>query len=508
MLFNELPKLTNILDQFSWNTITSFYNSEKNRKSELLSQDKDDIMISMSSLLDHYIDSFPLDYSNYNFDEKLADFVIYNMYITCNANSSEYNFSKDEWMTNLEEIYEEVIKIYFKQYYVPRSFKKTFIRKNPNVEKMEQKITYIQNKPQPEQQTNEWYLFRHNILTASSLWKVFKSQSTINQLICDKCTPVNLEKYEVVNTESTLHHGHKYEPLSIMYYEHKYNTQVTDFGCVPHDNYHFIGASPDGINTCKTSKLYGRMLEIKNIVNREITGIPKEEYWIQMQLQMETCNLNECDFLETKFEEYENENEFLQDGTFELTSTRKMKGCIIYFIKNSKPFYEYMPLGINKSDYEKWYDETMEKNSQLTWVKNIYWKLEKVSCVLVLRNKWWFENALPKIEEVWKIIESERVSGHSHRLPKKKEKKERKIEEKPKICLIKLDSIQEEKIAINQEKEENTTIDTSNKNKEESNDSTKNAINIEPSSEAKILKKPRSRANSESIIINIDTSQL
>ena len=29
------------------------------------------------------------------------------------------------------------------------------------------------------------------------------------------------------------------------------------------------------------------MLEIKNPVSREITGIPKEEYWIQMQLQME-----------------------------------------------------------------------------------------------------------------------------------------------------------------------------------------------------------------------------
>ena len=46
--------------------------------------------------------------------------------------------------------------------------------------------------------------------------------------------------------------------------------------------YH-LGASPDGINTDKTSQLYGRMLEIKNIVNREINGIPKSEYWIQMQ---------------------------------------------------------------------------------------------------------------------------------------------------------------------------------------------------------------------------------
>ena len=34
-----------------------------------------------------------------------------------------------------------------------------------------------------------------------------------------------------------------------------------------------------------------------------------------MQPQMETCELNECDFLETRFKEYESEEEFLVDGT-------------------------------------------------------------------------------------------------------------------------------------------------------------------------------------------------
>jgi hypothetical protein len=45
------------------------------------------------------------------------------------------------------------------------------------------------------------------------------------------------------------------------------------------------------------------MLEIKNISNRIIDGIPKEEYWVQMQIQMETCDLDECDFVETRFKE-------------------------------------------------------------------------------------------------------------------------------------------------------------------------------------------------------------
>ena len=77
-----------------------------------------------------------------------------------------------------------------------------------------------------------------------------------------------------------------------------YKTKVYDYGCLPHPKYKFLAASPDGINDDPESPLFGRMLEIKNVVSRKITGIPKKEYWIQMQLQMEVCDLDECDFLE------------------------------------------------------------------------------------------------------------------------------------------------------------------------------------------------------------------
>jgi len=36
-----------------------------------------------------------------------------------------------------------------------------------------------------------------------------------------------------------------------------------------------------------------------------------------------------------------------------------------------------------------------------------------------LRNKFWFENAIKKIEEVWNIVEKERISGYEHRIAKK-----------------------------------------------------------------------------------------
>ena len=79
------------------------------------------------------------------------------------------------------------------------------------------------------------------------------------------------------------------------------------------------------------SNRYGRMLEIKNPTTREITGTPKREYWIQMQMQMGVCGLTECDFLETSFKEYESSEEFMSDGTFAETAGGKPKGVIIYF---------------------------------------------------------------------------------------------------------------------------------------------------------------------------------
>ena len=44
-----------------------------------------------------------------------------------------------------------------------------------------------------------------------------------------------------------------------------YKTKVKDYGCIQHDKYKFLGASPDGINVdINITTLYGRMVEIKN----------------------------------------------------------------------------------------------------------------------------------------------------------------------------------------------------------------------------------------------------
>lgn len=279
-------------------------------------------------------------------------------------------------------------------------------------------IEYLRTRPQPPQRTDAWYKFRHNLITASNAYKAFESQSSINQLIYEKCQPLKTsetDSFSFVNVKSPFHWGQKYEPVSVLLYEQMFKTKIEDFGCIQHDKYYYIGASPDGINVYPSSPLYGRMLEIKNVVSREITGIPKKEYATQMQLQMEVCNLDECDFLETKFVEFGSETEFYNDVG------DKTKGVIVYFVRDSKPFYVYKPLNIvSRDDIESWEQETIEKYNHLVWIQNIYWRLDVLSCILVKRDKLWFESHVGQLEKVWKIIEEERVTGFSHRAPNKR----------------------------------------------------------------------------------------
>ena len=94
---------------------------------------------------------------------------------------------------------------------------------------------------------------------------------------------------------------------------------------------------------------------------------------------------------------------------------------ILFINDNGKPIYEYAPLNICNSEeaMDAWQEEMMEKNRTFSWMKNIYWKLDQLSCVLVLRNKQWFKSVIPQIKEIWQTIEREKVEGYSHREPKK-----------------------------------------------------------------------------------------
>ena len=391
----------------------------------LTNKDQEELIENAGILIHELILTEPMSYIYPDFHENITSQVFDIMgklldQVFFGAISIGYGALSDD----LSDTVNTAMDVFYKHIAPRRSYETSFIRIKPDIKKMTDKIQYLKDIPQPEQRTPEWYNFRYKYLTASSIWKAFISESTRNQLIYEKCKPLNVEKYNIVSIETPMHWGVKYEPLSVMLYEKIYKTKISDFGCIPHKNIHFLAASPDGINTLDTSDRFGRMLEIKNIVNREIDGNPKMEYWIQMQVQMEVCDLNECDFLETRFIEYDSFTEYELDGSYSLSLDGKKKGIIImYFNKDKQPHYEYAPLGLSKRVFKKWEKDNIhlcENTLEMSWVKTIYWKLDQLSCVLVLRNKLWFSHAKPILEKLWSTIETEKNNGYIHRAPNKR----------------------------------------------------------------------------------------
>jgi hypothetical protein len=89
----------------------------------------------------------------------------------------------------------------------------------------------------------------------------------------------------------------------------------------------------------------------------------------------------------------------------------------------------YKPLDIiHPHDIIDWEDKTLDlyqsDKYNYIYMKFIYWKLDQKSCVLVCRNRQWFEDAIQEIKELWDTVLLERVSGFEHRAPNRKTKKD------------------------------------------------------------------------------------
>ena len=324
-------------------------------------------------------------------------------------------------------------------------------------------IARINSIPETKQKTKEWYENRYGMLTASNIYKALGSDAQKNSLIYEKCKPLTTDHSSGnINTENPMHWGVKYEPVSASIYEHMFSATLSNYGCIPHAQYPFIGASPDGIVADPSHSRYGHMVEIKNIVNRDITGIPKEEYWVQMQVQLETCDLEYCDFIETRIKEYETAEQY-----YAVNDAHTYKGVVLYFVrkmlvsdaaqkyvaedsgnsyarselgnwkflqrndggvskdegKYNDPHYVYMPLDVPMEETAQWIaKKRQELSDEYVLYRTNYWYLQEISCVLVQRNREWFQVAVPSFIFIWETIERERVSGYDHRATVKKPK--------------------------------------------------------------------------------------
>jgi len=263
----------------------------------------------------------------------------------------------------------------------------------------------LKNMKQPEQRTKEWYSLRENMITASDIGAILGK---------DKYrSPLEIMKRKLGYIKSDFNfaimHGTKFEKIAQMLYSHIFNTKVRQFGLIQSNKYLFLGASPDGINDKYTlndefNKLYGRMIEIKCPTTRTINNIGKiediisENYWCQVQIQLEICDLEECDFVQCKFVEV-SRDEIILDNINKKDKNNytfgnenlKIKDNLTrggFLIINNE--HSYPPsLNLKLEDYDKWIINNIN-NSSKTGI--IWWILQKIHVETIKRDRIWFQN--------------------------------------------------------------------------------------------------------------------
>ena len=306
-----------------------------------------------------------------------------------------------------------------------------------HLQSIKEKVEKLKQLTLPEQRSKEWYEIRNNLLTASSLASALGKGhfTTRDQLLIDKTAKEETPFY----TNEIIQWGVKYEPTATTFYEELNKLNVVEFGLVPHPELKIFGASPDGICDTDSPGYYpGRMLEIKCPPKRKFTEEVPLHYWMQMQGQLETCDLEECDFLQVKLLEYSSEEEYLEDKLLDNDNNEKIgyastgypKGLVLTFLsKNEKGDtvyeYEYSEFYQTYDELKKWASTSKERYPDKKCSYN-WWKIERYECTLVFRDrKWWLEN-MPKIIEFWEEVEHYRKIGNQELLDKKEKRKRKK----------------------------------------------------------------------------------
>jgi putative phage-type endonuclease len=291
-------------------------------------------------------------------------------------------------------------------------------KKNEKINYLTNQVEYLANLPQPEQRSEEWYKFRKGMLTASDLYKAIGTEGIRRALIIKKCKN-NTGKSSGVG--SACKHGIKYEDIAILIYEKIKNVKIFDYGCIQDKDFKIFGASPDGICGKGSGDMIGTMLEIKCPTTRQIIeGEVPDMYWKQIQGQLEVCKLWECDFLECKIIECKKEE-------FEKSSAEK--GIVIDILYNdtNNTGFIYAPLNLFPDNYQLWLDNELDKiidNDNITFLKISYWILDKMNCVKVERDPYWFYSHKPEIQKFWDEVLHHRENGYE--ILEKKTKKRRK----------------------------------------------------------------------------------
>lgn len=289
------------------------------------------------------------------------------------------------------------------------------------------KVKAIQDAPQIPQRSTEWYLQFGRVLTASEFSALFSNNKRRRDLVQSKAAPPQEPSTQYrhacpTSEMSALGWGIRFEPVVKQLLEHRDKCSIYEPGRLNHPTNTHLAASPDGVfQTSSTPQQVGRLVEIKCPYSRTIGGEIPSDYWIQMQIQMEVADVDECEYIEVDLLS----KRAHQESSVDLSDTTYQG--IVYLLQQQVP--EGKPF-----DYKYIYGEigstTMPPITEgYTCVETIPWGLKRWHRKIVSRDRTWYEGTKPWQEAFWRDVEAVKKGLPLTPLPAQKPVKQN-------VCLI------------------------------------------------------------------------
>jgi len=256
-------------------------------------------------------------------------------------------------------------------------------------------VTELLSLPKVEQKSEEWYLLRQNLITASDFAQALGEGKfgSANDIITKKVRPSDESGASFNNP--FFRWGNMFEPVANdIYSKLHYDVKLHEFGLIPHKTLSYFGASPDGITDT------GIMLEIKCPWKRKFAAgdaVPTQ-YYYQIQGQLEVCELKECDYFECKFELFSTLDEF-----YKAYGDDRIKGVVIE--RDGGWVYSPIVMGVSEPDVsfeelQRWIDENADE--EFTDIK--FWYLNHYNLQRVTLDKAFVDEKLKELKVVWDKI--------------------------------------------------------------------------------------------------------
>jgi hypothetical protein len=260
-----------------------------------------------------------------------------------------------------------------------------------------------------EQRTAAWYAQAARVLTASEFATILRPTRQRALLAHSKAFPPTPEEAAArfrsplscpSQYMSPFDWGIRFEPVVKQIYEHIHGVQITDLGRLMHQTDTRLAASPDGLISTGTdcsNPLIGRLIEIKCPISRDIGGEIPEEYYAQMQLQLEVTGQDTCQYVETRFRSPAGPKTLVHEGPGRLAGVLWHVERIDPVTNEAKRRYEYGPVGFPDLAEPPChligqYDKVLER---------VPWELLGWHEVEVRRSATWWFSASKAVDAFW-----------------------------------------------------------------------------------------------------------